>query len=95
MGKRKILVSKTPQQSNYLENYKNESKLQNDIENQKFKGRRAITARISGFEKLLQEWLWTIYHENICVTDKLFLEKAKRFLDNLSNSWFYKLKPRK
>ena len=35
-------------------------------------------------EKLLVEWFWTMYDENICVRDGSIREKAKRIIDELN-----------
>ena len=38
------------------------------------------------FEKLLVQWLWTMFDENTCVTDELIREKAKRIIQNLNQN---------
>ena len=106
--KEKFRLQKLPSKATISRIIKNETKVRNDVDNQKFKSIRGTTVKIPEFEKLLVEWLWTMYDENICVTDGLIREKAKRILDNLnenraenermemnlSNGWLYKFKNR-
>ena len=64
--------------------YPKRGKIQTQTENQMFKTRRGNDVKFPEFEKLLVEWVWKIFDENLCVSDEL-IQKAEIFLTNLNN----------
>ena len=59
---------------------RNETKIKSDLKNQKFKTRRGTDVKFPEFEKLLVQWLWTMFDENTCATDELIREKTNRII---------------
>ena len=105
-AKEKFQLQKLPSKPTMSRIIRNEAKIREEINNHKFKAESGRKVKFPELEKLLVEWLWTMYDENVCVTDDLIREKAKRIIDelnqskaenekvemNLSNGWLYKFK---
>ena len=75
-AKEKFRLKKLPSKATISRIVDNETKIKNDVENQKFKNRRGTDVKFPEFEKLLVQWLWTMFDENTCVIDELIREKA-------------------